>query len=62
MKRLWVSNAALLDPFEELLLPDELPFVPAGVASELGGVDGAGEGRWNPSVRESIWGLKEVVE
>lgn len=57
MKRLWVSNAVLLDPLGGLLLPEELLFVPAGVASELGGVEGAGEGRWKPSVRERIWGL-----
>lgn len=45
MKRLWVSNAVPFDPFDELLLPDELLLAPAGVASELGGVEGAGEGR-----------------
>lgn len=39
MKRLWVSN-------------EEEPF--AGVPSLLGGVEGAGEGRWKPSWR---WGL-----
>lgn len=44
MKRLWVSKA--LFPLEELLLlPGEALFVPAGVASELGGVEGVGEGR-----------------
>ena len=28
--------------------------------SEAGGVDGAGEGRWKPSVRERTWGLYEL--
>lgn len=46
MKRLWVSNPLPLFPLEEpLLVPGEVLFVPAGVASELGGVEGAGEGR-----------------
>ncbi len=40
-----MSNAVPLGPFDELLLPDELLLVPAGVASELGGVEGVGEGR-----------------
>ena len=40
-----MSKAAVPFPLEELLLADELPFGPTGVASVLGGVEGAGEGR-----------------
>lgn len=29
-------------------------------AGSEGGVEGAGEGRWKPSVRERTWGLYEL--
>ena len=61
MKRLWVSKE---EEVGEVAEREEEPVVgEEGLlfeGSEAGGVDGAGEGRWKPSVRGRTWGLYEL--
>lgn len=60
-KRLWVSKEAAVG---EVGLREDEPVVGEDeegfAAGSEGGVEGAGEGRWKPSVRERTWGLYEL--